>query len=265
MPQDEKRDSQSLSKEIGVAVFLLIVGWIGGAIIEDWLADRVIHGRTLVLLLLLLTLLYLIYLGHASLRVMNRLDRRIGIKVRYIENDGSGRVYYSCRKVILKARKSIHILNSYLVEGHSDSEKPARAAYYDLLLQQAGTTVDYIRLQQVKADGSTLRELGDDPVHAQHLKKMIDRRNGGHGRNIILKRCLARRLTTFVLIDNVHLIWQINNVSFDGKQERMALQGVFIIHDPQGKITGQFESIFETLLMGDNSDLRWDPATLSFA
>jgi hypothetical protein len=58
----------------------------------------------------------------------------------------------------------------------------------------------------------------------------------------------ANRLTTFVLIDNEHLIWQINKVTFDGSgKEVLSLQGAFIIYDPHRQITGQFVEYFENL------------------
>lgn len=250
--------------ELLVGAFLVGLGWIGGAVVDHAFAQRLLDGRYGLLLLLVVIFIVVIVLLREMYNLMITLERKIGIKVRYIANDGKGRVYYSCRKVISKAKSSIHVLHSYLIEGHTDDEKDERERYFNSLLEKAAGGVEYIRILQIKDDGSTLHDLQDDTVHSKHLQAMIERRRGETGSKVVVKRCLARRLTTFVLVDNAHLIWQINNVRFDGGKERMALQGVFIIHDPQGKITEQFDSIFTTLLRGDNADLKWDEKNRSF-
>lgn len=249
---------------VGKGAVLVGFGAMFSALTEEWVAGEIIRETKWFLLFVLCALLYAVLLGHASLALMWRIDSRIGIKVRYVENDGTGRVYYSCKKVLGQARKSIHVLSSYLVERHSAGEAAARGAYYDALLDHAGTNIEYVRLIQVRPDGSTLRELKEDDVLSQHLRKVLDRKGGEYGHNLILKRCIAVRQTTFVLIDNVHLIWQINNVTYENNEERRALQGVFIIHDPQQRITGQFETFFNSVLRGDTSDIRWNAAEQCF-
>jgi hypothetical protein len=156
-------------------------------------------------------------------------------------------VYVACRNVIEKATKSIYVVNSYLVEGHEYAaggrQKAERKKYYSALMQKAERgAVDYHRILQVQADRSPLKEMREDGVHFFHLQSMAKRRKDCT--NIRLWKAPANRLTTFVLIDGVHLVWQINEVDSNG---RLNLQGAFIIHDPQRRITEHFLRYFDKL------------------
>jgi hypothetical protein len=241
-----------------IACSTFVLGCVLGVIFEEWFGKWVINDLQGALFFVAVLLIIIVILLKDAVHLMRRLDRRVGIKFRYIENDGSGRVYIKCRNVVRRATKNILILNSYMAEGHGDDQRKERSDYYDSLLERARNGVEYIRIIQVRRDESNLLDLSHDEIHSGHLRKMIDLRRGPCSSTIMLKKCPARRLSTFILIDGEHLIWQINAVDFAGGNETLQLQGVFIIHDPQHKITELFEKHFFSIFRGDATELKWD-------
>jgi len=140
-------------------------------------------------------------------------------------------------------------VNSYLVE-HSgtfeNGSQEARDRYYAALLERTDSGVEYNRILQVKADNSTLRELLHNEDHIKHFTAMIERKNSKKSKTS-LKRAPAIRLSTFILIDAVYLIWQINEVLTDENKEYIRLHGAFVIYDPQQKITTHFLNYYKFL------------------
>lgn len=258
LPQIVEKSEHKTWPYYVTTTILFIIGIVLGALGQELMGSRVVDDDSLALVIIFLLMALMAVMLYFAIFLMERLYRRVGIKVRYHENDGAGQVYVKCRNVVKKANKSILVLNSYLVEGNRDGQQE-RAEYYESLLERVTEGgVEYIRIVQHKQDGSNLAELGEDQVHSAHLHRMMDLKHGPAAHRVLLKKCLANRLTTFVLVDGEHLIWQINNVNFEGGKERLDLQGVFIIHDPQQRITQQFEQYFYRLFKGNVQDLRWD-------
>lgn len=199
-------------------------------------------------------------LDKARSELRGELQTRVGIKVSYHLAEERGVVYDAARDVIESAKKSILALNSYLVEFREPSESEsltvAREKYYTALLDRADHKIEYHRLLQVDKDNfkeycETLAK--DEPVLWQHLKEM-ESRNRLPRLHTALGQCDPTRLTNFVLVDEVYLIWQINEMHLDptNKSERTKLQGAFIFHDPQKQITQHFELYFKHLLKNSN-------------
>jgi hypothetical protein len=246
-----------------------LLGLFGETVFEQWATEKITGSSAGILIMIAALLLVLLTLSSAAIDLMLKLNRKVGIKVRYYERDRSGEVYIRCQKVVARAKKRIDVLNSYMVEGHdslgSPREKVERQKYYATLMERVTRgDVKYRRIVQVRKDRSNLTEMKDDEVHEAHLRAMIDQARGPHAERISLLECPPSRVTTFVLVDGENLIWQINEVQTDAAGvERLSLQGAFIFHDPQSRITEHFARYFERLLMNNNGPLRFEPASPS--
>jgi hypothetical protein len=180
---------------------------------------------------------------------LSEISSRVGIIVKYYPADASGSIYEETRRVVSKATKSIHVLNSCIVERRLDenSDTGKKEAYYAELLDRAKSGgVEYTRLLQSDDLPVYLRDLSaDDPIAFKHYERMQSlppsKDRVGYA---VLKRCDPTRLTNFVLVDDVHLIWQITEIDGKGPQERTKLLGAFIFDDPQSLITGHFRQYF---------------------
>ncbi len=187
---------------------------------------------------------------------IDEIRSRVGVKITYVERGTEESkhmdVYKKVNDIINSAAECILVVNSYLVEGdlQKSEETDARDDYYKILIDKSRKGIDYRRILQVKPDDSTLKDLIDDKDHLRHYWEMSEEIKKGN-RHITLKRADARRLTTFVIVDKKHLIWQINEVKFEKKEEKfkevLLLHGVFIIHDPQNEIIAHFLDYFNYL------------------
>jgi hypothetical protein len=186
---------------------------------------------------------------------IGELDRKVAIEIKYMDRDNSEMaMYQEFKNLVMKAQRSIFVVNSYLVE-HSakfdtnkETEK-ARDEYYDALLRKAQGGIKYKRIVQFKRDGSTFREMALNKDHDNHFRLMLKLMGQKpQDIDIELKKAEARRLSTFLLIDDQHLIWQINEVLMDDdNNEDLRLHGAFIINDPQKKITNHFQKYYDSL------------------
>jgi len=179
------------------------------------------------------------------------VDRKVSIEVHYMDRETSESevaMYREFKRLIMEAHTSILVVNSFLVED-SESFDPnaqkARDEYYKALLDKADHDVEYRRILQVKSDESTLKELHHNEDHIKHFEEII-KRIDTHPK-IALKRAPAKRLSTFLLIDGEHLIWQINEVVMKKERQYMRLHGAFVITDPQRKITTHFLEYYSRL------------------
>ena len=215
---------------------------------------------------------------------MNEICNRVSVRIDYVERDAqdskSMEVYRRVNEVVGSARESILVVNSYLVECDLPKRKQeqnaveqvlssindeqqreqrtdARDEYYNLLIEKSKFGVNYKRVLQGKPDNTTLPDLVNDVDHLRHYSNMIKEIKSGN-RHITLKIAPARRLTTYVIVDKEHLIWQINEVVFTKQdelwKEELRLHGIFIIHDPQKEIISHFLDYFDLL--------EWDSETV---
>ena len=252
-----------LAVTICLSICTFLLGLFGETVAQEWVAENITGSSMGILTMIALLLLVLLIMSAAAIDLMRKLHRKVGIKVRYYERDpsGSGDVYRACQKVVARAKKSIDVLNSYMIESHDPlrpRERAERRKYYATLLERAlRGDVKYRRIVQVRKDRSNLTQLRDDEVHEAHLRAMAEKTRGPHAERIALVECPPNRLTTFVLVDGENLIWQINEVQTDATGvERLNLHGAFIFHDPHSRITEQFSRYFDRLWMNQTGPLR---------
>ena len=187
--------------------------------------------------------------------VQKEVQDRVGITVTYYDNPEA--VFQKAKEVVLAAKRKILVLNSFITEEDEPGDHSERDAYYAALMRLATKGVEYHRITQF-SEKQILRIEARQPV--EELKRSIGYSN--HFRTILATQSQhpqlranlslhwvpAQRLTTFVLVDDVNLIWQVNKLPDPGQTERMRMQGAFIIYDPKRVITQHFDQFFRELM-----------------
>jgi len=181
------------------------------------------------------------------------LESTFTIQVNYIDRENKESeisLFEAIKDYVDRAHESIFVVNSYLVEHSSAYDKEsqkARDGYYRALIRKAESgVIEYRRIVQVKPDNSTLVDMANHNAdHIRHFEEMLN-----HAEvlsNISLKKAPPRRLSTFMLIDEKYLIWQINELRISNRKESIRLHGAFLIEDPQKKIIGHFLKYYQAL------------------
>jgi hypothetical protein len=181
---------------------------------------------------------------------VKELQSRVGITIKYVdrERDGRGTVYRKAREVVEKAKERIWVLTFINEREHTGAKDektdPEIDEYYETLLDRAiNGGVPYRRIVQVQA-GQTVGQAIQNAGYLKHFHRMLDVQESNPNLQISLQKAPTRRLTTFVLIDSTHLLWQINEILPSGTWQ---MHGIFIIDDPRREITQHFESFFEAM------------------
>lgn len=185
---------------------------------------------------------------------MEGIYERTGIHIRYYgrsegQSSLQANLYQEASKVVQGAKRSIRVLNSFLKEDESEQDDgrtvQARQAYLDALLKKATDgNIIYRRIIQL---GENTRIYDNfPPSYLRHFQDVLDvlAANPNLSSRIGLLKSQARRLSTYVVVDDVHLIWQINEQLENG---RTRMSGLFVIEDPLKLITGPFTEYFEEL------------------
>lgn len=235
---------------------IFVLGTILGAVLENqfdsWFLNHVINSQLNILATVLFALVLIISLLLLLLTSTRQLSERVGIKVRYIDKESSGKVFKSAADVIKNAEETIYIVNSYVLTTGSQGDTPEsmaeRKQYYNLLLQKAQAGVTYERILQVQPGDEKLHDTANDPAYFEHLNKMLDVQARVREAKIALYKSEATRLASFILVDHKHLIWEIDEVNTGpNKPLSLGLHGAFVIHDPMKRITPHFIMLFEKL------------------
>lgn len=147
---------------------------------------------------------------------------------------------------IKKGRESIDIFTSYLLEVDSKKTdaKQARDTYFSTLLsliKNNNASLRYRRIIQAPANIDLEDTFGEKAqAYLAHIREMIEM--GKAGRKVYLKFIDRRRPTTFAIIDNKILLWQINQI---GLEAEMQIYGMFVVYDPGRKLIQHFRDEFD--------------------
>ncbi len=185
------------------------------------------------------------------LQRIDEMKRGLGIKVSYLERQhNSANLFSRAREIVNMAEESILVLNSPTYESEEDDDTgeaaKERAQYYESILNRVRTgsgKIRYERLLQIHNE-QDLKSIAIRKEYNKHLNRMLDEQHKSPNLHIHLLKVQARRLATFVLIDNKYLIWESNEF-VDAQKIRM--HGVFIIEDPSREITRHFYTFFDDL------------------
>ncbi|HFD86250.1 MAG TPA: hypothetical protein ENJ35_01070 [Gammaproteobacteria bacterium] len=125
--------------------------------------------------------------------------------------------------------------------------------YYQALIQKAREGVRYERILQIRENQSVADVFGRDYAYIRHFHDMISERekNPRLKTRILLRKAKARFLTTFVLVDEVKLLWQVNEF-IEGQGMRM--RGIFVFDDPRQEITRHFKAFFDRVAADENTE-----------
>ena len=231
-----------------------ITGWVATAFAAAFLKND----------LKLATLIFVFAVGAVVLllvfavRRLDKVTETIGgvlLRIEYMHvgvthhglKTTEGLVHRRAAEEVRKARHSVDVFTSYLLEEDcpDEDDRAARGEYFKALIAAAtreGTGIKYRRLVQASSDRELAEELGE---HAQlYLKHLIEMRrlDGATGSDVHVRYIDRRRPTTFVIIDNELLLWQVNEIRSD---HRMEMHGVFVVEDPHGELIQHFRAEFD--------------------
>jgi hypothetical protein len=147
-------------------------------------------------------------------------------------------------KIIADARESIVAVNAWREEGPPDQRQTQyREKYFDELIR-ASQRVPYTRLVQVDSGRKIATEF--DKYYVDHFKRMLDEGLQNPARPEISLFAIEPVVpATFVIVDDRHLVWQLNEVGptrREDKHKRFWMRAVVIIDG--GEFVKQFKKTF---------------------
>ena len=249
----------SLVKKAYITVIASTVSFFVGVLFLHFLQEAINKAlsrySSIYLLAILICMFFIATMVGILLKKTEDLRKSVGIKIRYVERDpdpavGRRRIFGEVTKIVNAANKRIYVVNSCILKSQRDKheiDKYEQNYYSAILSCVRRKNIEYVRILQLR-EGETVRDLGDysiDDGLPVHLREMLQEKLENKTCPIALTRVKAQRFTTFVLIDDIHLIWQINE--FREADEKLEMQGVFIIEDPGMEITRHFRTFFNTL------------------
>lgn len=236
--------------QIAHAVILFVAGSVFGAILEQALTQWIFPVQSLTFFVIFVCLVLVSYMVSQIVQNTNELRHNVGLKISYFDRDRHGRstLFSEARKVVEKAERTIFVLNSVITEvSEEDDEEDEtvlreRDRYYESLLDRAINGVTYERVIQLKK-GQSVSKSVKDRGYIRHFHRIFDVKSERPNLPVGLIKAPAKRLSTFVLVDDETLIWQINEVL---ESDNIRMHGIFIIQDPRHEITQHFRAFAES-------------------
>ncbi len=234
---------ESSRNEIFREAIILIIGACFGGLIKLVFDKFILPSSILALFFILICIAVIGFMVYRLTEYIDELRHNVGIRIRYFDRERYSRetVFEEATKIINQAKQSIFVLNSFLPEKSADVSE-SRDSYYESLIERAvkGGVV-YKRFLQL-SDSQTVADVTKDSAYLKHYYRILEEKDKNPRSQLSLKKTPAKRLSTFVLVDNENLIWQINEPLPSGV---MQMHGIFIIQDPRGEITQHFRAYID--------------------
>lgn len=233
------------------SAILLILGGIGGEIVDNFIANKVLTSDTGVFAAIVVVLVFVTLLIVEAIAHIRVVEQRVGIRVTYIDRDSGGErkfVFRRAKNIVESARHSILILNSFIVEQSPTSGEGT--SYYQSLIRKAQEGVTYQRILQLRDGESVASTLSGEHAYIQHFHDMLRTRETSPHLKMALKKARARYVTTFVLVDETKLLWEVDELV---EGEGMQMRGIFIFDDPRQEITQYFKDFFDQIAFDDET------------
>jgi hypothetical protein len=189
---------------------------------------------------------------------IDNIGQNLDITIKYFPVDATGSrqcLFEECQKIISKAHTSILALNSYAEEKAAGQDLEARKAYFSALMQ-ASHRLEYTRVVQMATNvGGAASPSGKlvnffDELYLKHFEEMITERQVRTARpnshKIVLTIAEPRFPSTFLIIDEEYLIWELMEIEVDSsvpmgsKKERFRMRAILIINDKRKEIIHHF-------------------------
>jgi len=254
-----------------IRLFQAFNGFIIGVIVATLLQGKVIEllgaFRDVFLIFIFIISFSISWMVFILIQYVQELRKRFDITIKYIDRqtDGQATLFREAMKVIKRSQKRILILNSFIpeIEAKEDTDaemkvaREAREEYYKAILDRVDKSqeVVYERLLQIE-ENMSVKDMVQNTGYNEHFHDLIEVRDKGCSR-IGFQKVPAKRLTTFVLVDDIYLIWQINEL-VSGSPKQMQMHGIFIIEDYRGDIIKPFEQFFEAIKRSDVESVKHD-------
>jgi hypothetical protein len=233
--------------QLTLSVVTFITTVVLGVVAQDFITKRLLDKWAAFALVLVMVGLFLLstMIGRLMMSLVS-IDRRIGLRVRYIEREGSrAMLFRELRSIIKQAQSSIVVVNTNMLHStdeDSDAETAAeRKMYFSALLDKVRNDgVAYHRIIQVEENSSLMVFKGE---RLRHFHDMLDAQVR-YGAQIALMKASDTRPLTFTLVDDHWLMLEIDQRDSSG----LHMEGVLIFDDPQQTVFRDFERFYQSIL-----------------
>lgn len=209
-------------------------------------------------LLLVLPLLVIAILFCYMMEKMDQVQKAINPHIEFIANDelgpnGPDKLFDATKKIVKNAKREIFALNSFIKEDFNRNEGDHRQDYFKTLIEKS-KEVDYVRIIQLD-ENSHLCEYYHR-TYITHFEDMINQISApGREKNIELLRVSPQYPSTFMIVDDEWLIYQLNILTdpanpgapANGLNRQYQMRGILIVHDPQHIFIEHFRTTFKEL------------------
>lgn len=185
------------------------------------------------------------------------LVQKVGINFRYISKESGAReeLFKQAKKFIEQSRQNIYALTYFSSYSDSDDKNKEisadREEYYNAIEKAIDREVKYERILQIDThDQKELKTyLGVRKGFTKHIKNVLSKNK--YGSNIKIIEADISLLTTFVLIDEKYLIWEVE----EQEKNVVDIYGIFVIEDHQKQVTGEIKELFSEIIKRKKSRL----------
>jgi hypothetical protein len=243
-----------------------------GGLVENRLSGEISGSYFFITVVVVLTLVVVVGYQVRLWEVVGRLDRRSGFRMAYYPGTTRAELeelHRAASKIIrdAPADAKIYAVNSYL-EVFRDSHNPdtfqAQRRYLAAYEERFGSVESYHRLIQLKNGldrrnhDAPLAELLAPP-YLEHFQAIVEFRAEKPHQEVKIEEVQARFPTSFVVVKHGcggDIIWQMNQHAPTTRDpDSLRMEGVFLIHDPDGVLVPRFLWWFFTLDAGRSEQL----------
>lgn len=211
---------------------------------------------------LLILIAPICFILFAIYQDVEELSDRAGLKIKYVQRDGNkpDNLYREAINIIRSAKDSINVLTYIpdvpsLADYSSTSHTKIKEEYFSAFLERVKKGgIQYKRILQIKGETvsnkpeTPIAELGVDKIALRHYHEILNLKKSiiTTPQKVLLLKTPATRMTTFLIVDNRYLIWEIDEVLYEPSLNTR-MHGAFIIEDPRKEIIQYFEDFLRDI------------------
>jgi hypothetical protein len=204
---------------------------------------------------------------------VSHLEGAIPIFHYHDTSKGKDPLFKEIQQIVADAKEEILALNWSSEESAFPGESSyARSAYFNELIA-ASRRVPYTRVIQAETwppkYGRTIGSIFE-PGYIAHFRAMLDeqsnRSNASRGHPIALTFAPPRVPSTFLIVDNKHLVWELLEMVKppNSEEPKWRIRGLIIVHDPSRQFIPNFRNTFDLARVGERAVTAADLAEQMF-
>jgi hypothetical protein len=228
---------------------------------SSYVIEQMLHSSPNLLAIALVSTLAI---GLLSLTIVLEIERKLRTTTSSFQyhcidsTDSRDNLLKECTKIISQAKEEIVALNDWAsdwAEEETTRRSTTRRKYFAQLMK-ASERVAYKRIIQ-KDKEKQIAELYDKE-HISHFREMIKARDCRSNKepSIELEMAIPRYPSTFMIVDNKYLIWQVNEIDtpIEHTKKKFRMYGLIVIHDTSGVFISHFRSMIDK--PGDRASVK---------